>query len=101
MVGKSCLSLSSRYKFYFVVVVVVESSVTVVYPRSNQSSTGGLDDLNGLLCVQRALNTKCSRNKTEIFTAVVEPELLSYSSDVTCVTDVVVSKSFALSLKST
>ena len=30
---------------------------------------------------------------------VVEPELLSYSSDVTCVTDVVVSKSFALSSK--
>ena len=42
---------------YFVV-VVVESSVTVVYPRSDQSSTGGLDDLNSLLCVQRGLESK-------------------------------------------
>ena len=83
---------------YFVV-VVVESSVTVVYPRSDQSSTGGLDDLNGLLCVQRGLKSKSSRNNAKIFAAVVEPELLSYSSDVTCVTDVVVSKSFALSFK--
>ena len=39
------------------------------------------------------------RNKAEIFAAVVEPELLSYSSDVACVTDVVVGKSFALSSK--
>ena len=64
---------------YFVV-VVVDSSVTVVYLRSDQSSTGGLDDLNGLLCVQRGLKSKSSRNKAKIFTAVVEPELLSYSS---------------------
>ena len=48
----SCLSLSSRH---FVVVAVVESSETVVYPRSDQSSTGDLDDLTGLLCVQRGL----------------------------------------------
>ena len=39
------------------------------------------------------------RNKAKIFAAVVEPELLSYSSDVACVTDVVVGKSFALSSK--
>ena len=58
------------------VVVVVDFSVTVVY----QSSTGGLDDLNGLLCVQRGLKSKSSRNKAKIFAAVVEPELLSYSS---------------------
>ena len=32
-------------------VVVVESSVTVVFLRSDQSSTGGLDDLNGLAVV--------------------------------------------------
>ena len=83
---------------YFVV-VVVESSVTVVYPRSDQSSTGGLDDLNSHLCVQRELRSKSSRNQAKIFAAVVEPELLSYSSDVTCVTDVVVSKSFALPSK--
>ena len=48
---------------YFVV-VVVESSVTVVYSRSDQSSTPsvGLDDLNSLLCVQRGLKSKSSRN---------------------------------------
>ena len=73
--------------------------MTVVYPRSDQSSTSGLDDLNGLLCVQWRLKSKSSRNKAKIFAAMVEPELLSYSSDVTCVTDVVVSKSFALSSK--
>ena len=52
VVGISCLSLSSRH---FFVVAVVESSVTVVYPCSDHSSTGGLDDLTGLLCVQREL----------------------------------------------
>ena len=41
VVGKICL-------FYFVVVVVVESSVTVVYPHSDQSFTSGLDDLNSV-----------------------------------------------------
>ena len=40
----------------------------------------------------------CS-TETEIFAAVVEPELLSYSSDVACITDVVIGKSFALSSK--
>ena len=75
-----------------------ESSVTVGYPRSDQSSAGGLDDLDGLLCVQRRLKFKSGRNETEIFAAVVEPELLSYSSDGTRVTDVIVSKSFALSV---
>ena len=39
--------------------------------------------------------------KAEVLAAVVEPELLSYSSDVACVTDVVVSKSFALPSKGT
>ena len=52
VVGISCLSLSSRH---FFVVAVVESSVTVVYPCSDHSSAGGLDDLTGLLCVQRGL----------------------------------------------
>ena len=37
--------------------------MTVVYPRSDQSSTGGLDDLNGLLCVQRGLKSKSSRTR--------------------------------------
>ena len=75
--------------------------MTVVKPRSDQSSAGGFDDLYGLLCVQRGLKSKSSRNKAEVLAAVVEPELLSYSSDVACVTDVVVSKSFALPSKGT
>ena len=61
--------------------------MTVVYPRSDQSSAGGRDDLDGLLCVQRRLKFKSGRSETEIFVAVVEPELLSYSSDGTCVTN--------------
>ena len=72
----------------------------VVNLRSDQSSAGGFDDLNGLLCVQRGLKSKSSRNKAEVLTAVVEPELFSYS-DVACVNDVVVSKSFALPSKGT
>ena len=66
--------------------------MTVVNPRSDQSSTGGFDDLNSLFCVQRRLKSKSGRNKAKIFAAVIEPELLSYTSDVACVTDVVVSK---------
>ena len=73
--------------------------MTVVYPRFDQSSAGGFDDLDGLLCVQRRLKFKSSRNETEVFAAVVEPELMAYSSDNTYVTDVVVRKSFALSSK--
>ena len=73
--------------------------MTVVNPRSDQSSAGGFDDLNSLLCVQRGLKSKSCWNKAKTFAAVVEPELLSYTSDVACVTDVVVSKSFALSSK--
>ena len=84
--------------FYFDVVVVV-SSVTIVYPRSDQSSTGGLDVLNGFLSVQRRLYSWSFLNKADITAALVEPELLSYSSDVTCATDLVVCKSFALSSK--
>ncbi|KAL9972266.1 hypothetical protein ACROYT_G018545 [Oculina patagonica] len=49
--------------------------------------------MDGLLCVQRRLKFKSSRNETKIFAAVVEPELLAYSSDSTYVTDVVVRKS--------
>ena len=48
-------------------------------------------------CVQRRLKFKSGWNETEIFAAVVEPELLLYSSDGTHITDVIVSKSFALS----
>ena len=78
---------------------MVESSLTVVNPRFDQSSAGGFDDLDGLLCVQRGPKSKSGRNETKIFAAVVEQELLSYSSDNTYVTDVVVRKSFALSSK--
>ena len=39
--------------------------MTVVNPRFDQSSAGGFDDLNGLLCVQRGLKSKTGRNKTE------------------------------------
>ena len=75
--------------------------MTVVNPRSDQSSTGGFDDLNGLFGVQRRLKSKSGPNKAKIFAAVVKPELLSYTSDVASITDVVVSKSFALSSKGT
>ena len=64
--------------------------MTVINPHSDQSSARGFNDLDSLLCVQRRLQSKTRRNKAEIFAAVVEPELLSYSSDVAFVTDVVV-----------
>ena len=41
------------------------------------------------------------RTKAKIFAAVVEPELLSYSSDVVSVTHVVVRNSFNLPPKGT
>ena len=69
----------------------------VVNPRSDMSSAGGHDELGGFLCVQRRLKFKSGRNETEIFAVVVEQELLLYSSDGTCLTNVVVSKSYALS----
>ena len=73
--------------------------MTVVYPRFDQTSAGGCDDLDGLLCVQRRFKFKSGRNEAVVFAAVVEPELLAYSSDSTYRTDVVVRKSFALSSK--
>ena len=97
-VGNSCLSLSS-YCCSLFIVAVVESSVTVVYLRSHQTSAAGFDDLDGLLCVQRRLKFKSGRNETLIFAAVVEPNLLAYSSDSTYRTNVIVRKSFALSSK--
>ena len=72
--------------------------MTVVYPRFHQTSAGGFDDLDGLLCVQplltmvqQRLKFKSGRNETLVFVAVVEPKLLAYSSDSTyllLVTDV-------------
>ena len=38
---------------------------------------------------------------TKIFAAVLEPELLFYTSDVSCITDVIVSEFFALTPKGT
>ena len=65
--------------------------MTVVYPRFHQTSAGGFDDLDGLLCVRRRLQFKSGRNENFVFAAVVEPKLLAYSSDSTyllLVTDV-------------
>ena len=72
-VGNSCLSLLLEF-----LVLVVESSVTVIYPRFDQTSASGFDDLDGLLCVQRRLKFKSGRNETIVFAAVVEPKLLAY-----------------------
>jgi len=73
LVSSSCLSLSSCCCSS--VVAVVESSVTVVYPRFDQTPAGGFDDLVGLLCVQRRLKSKSGRNETLVFAAVVESKL--------------------------
>ena len=70
--------------------------MTIVNTRSNQSSTRRFDNANSFFRVQRGLNSKSRWNKAEIFAAVVEPELLFYTSDVSCITDVIVSKFFAL-----
>ena len=76
--------------------------MTIVNARSNQSSTRSFDNKNCFFRVQRGLNSKSPRwNKAKIFAAVVEPELLFYASDVSCVTDVIVSKFFALTSKGT
>ena len=64
VVSISCFKFVKSLLYF--VVLVVESSLKVVYIRSDQSSSGGLDDLNGLLCAQRGLNSKSFRNKAEI-----------------------------------
>ena len=79
--------------------VAFEASVAIIYPRFDQSSAGGLDDLDGLQCFRQGLKFEPGRNKVVIFTAVIKSELLSYSSDSACVGDVVIRKSFALSSK--
>ena len=53
--------------------------------------------MDDLLCVQQGLKFEPGWNKAVIFTA----KLLSYSSDIACVGDVVVRKAFALSSKRT
>ena len=75
--------------------------MTIVNARSNQSSTRSFDDENCFFRIQRGLNCKSRWNKAKIFAPVVEPELLFYASDVSCVTDVIVSKFSALTSKGT
>ena len=75
--------------------------MTIVNTHSNQSSTRRFDNANSFFRVQRTLNSKSPWNKAEIFAAVVEPGLLFYMSDVSCITDVIVSKFFALTPKGT
>ena len=62
------------------------SGSLIVNPCSDQSSTGGVDDLNSLLCVQRGPNSKSYWNEIKILTTVIEEELLAYTctSDVAC-----------------
>ena len=71
----------------------------IVNVRSNQSSTRSFDNANCFFNVQWGLNSKSCRNKAKIFAAVVEPELLFYVSDISWVTDVIISKFFALTSK--
>ena len=49
--------------------------MTIANTRLNQSSTRSYDNANSFFRVQRGLNSKSRWNKTEIFAAVVEPEL--------------------------
>ena len=51
--------------------------MAVVDSGFNQTSAGGLDDADSLLGIQRGLDLKSGWNKTEVFTAVVKPELLA------------------------
>ena len=84
-------------KSLYFVVVVVESSVTVVYPRSDQSSTGGLDDLTGLLCVERGLKFSPFGTRPRSLQRWLNQSCCMRTG--ICVTDVVVCKSFTLSSK--
>ena len=69
--------------------------MAIVYLHFDQSLAGGFDDLDGLLCVQQRLKFKSSWNEM----VIIEQELLSYPSEITCQGDVAVRKSFALSSK--
>ena len=48
--------------------------MTVVYERFNQTSAGGFEDLDGLLCVQRRLKFMYGRNEALGLAVVVEPK---------------------------
>ena len=66
--------------------------MTMVNVRSNQLSTRSFYNANCFFRVQGGLNSKSRWNKAKFFAAGVEPELLFYVSDVSCITDVIVSK---------
>ena len=68
--------------------------MAVVDSGFNQTSAGGLDDADSLLCIQRGLES--GWNKTEVFTAVVKPELLAYLSNGSFVSNVILNKLFFL-----
>ena len=74
--------------------------MTIVYTRSNQSSTMQIASFMFMFHVQRGPNSKSRWNKAKIFVVVVEP-LLFYTSHVSHITDVIVSKFFALTPKGT
>ena len=83
--GESIVNVTKAVSlFYFVVYllyfdfVAFDSSVAIIYPRFDQSSVGGLDDLDGVLCVQRGLKFKPeqgrdlhSGDKTRVFVVFV------------------------------
>ena len=73
--------------------------MAVVDSGFNRTSAGGLDDADSLLCIQRGLDLKSGWNKTEVFTAVVKPDLLAYLSNGSFVSNVTLNKLFALTSK--
>ena len=73
--------------------------MAVVDSGFNQTSAGGLDDADSLLCILRGLDLKSGWNKTEVFIAVIKPELLAYLSNGSFVSNVILNKLFALTSK--
>ena len=73
--------------------------MAVVDSGFNQTSAGGLDDADSLFCIQRGLDLKSGWNKTEVFIAVIKPELLAYLSNGRLVSNVILNKLLALTSK--
>ena len=57
--------------------------MTVVYPCFDQTSAGGFDDLDGLLCVQRRLKFNSSWNETVVFAAKLTTRPLFFQAKLT------------------
>ena len=55
----------------------------VVYLRFDQTSAGGFDDLDGLLCVQRRLKFNSSWNETVVFAAELTARPLFFQAKLT------------------